>query len=178
MLLEELESRQERACGLLGHVLPPMPGAWAVDPRTVRCVGITERLRLPLRPPAPAGLLPLRPLGPEELPRLPDLLRPQTHRRKNPHPGHALPGPVTPQRPLGHAPRRHHLHAGPNDGSNRNFLRKSSQGRSRSSVQAVRSLVIARLVGDDCPGGPVMPRFAVRYGCAESAGVAVNLSSR
>jgi hypothetical protein len=29
---------------------------------------------------------------------------------KNPHPGHALPGPAPPQRPLGHAPRRHHLH--------------------------------------------------------------------
>ncbi|MCU1531100.1 MAG: transposase, partial [Arthrobacter sp.] len=29
----------------------------------------------------------------------------------------ALPGPAPPQRPLGHAPRRHHLHPGPGPGS-------------------------------------------------------------
>lgn len=49
--------------------------------------GLRQEYRQPppapaLRPAAPPGLLPRRALGPEKLPRLTDLLRPQTHRRK------------------------------------------------------------------------------------------------
>lgn len=49
-------------------------------------------------------------LRPEKLPRVPGLLRPKTCRRKNPHPGHALPGPAPTQCSLGHAARRHSVY--------------------------------------------------------------------
>jgi hypothetical protein len=72
-----------------------------------------------------ASCVPFRTLGLEILPRLPVLLRPQTHRRQNPRPGHALPGPPPPERPLGHAPRRNHLHPGPRPGTDDRLTRQT-----------------------------------------------------
>lgn len=94
----------DRFAGVAG--LAPVP--WDSG----RITGNHHRPPPALRPQAPARLLPVRAYSPEKLPRFPDLLRPQTRRRENPHPGHAFPGPAPHERPLGHAPRRHPLRPG------------------------------------------------------------------
>jgi hypothetical protein len=63
----------------------------------------------PLRPATAEVLLLVRPDRHPHRPRLAHLLRPQKIRRQNPHPSRPRPGPPTPQRPVGHAPRPRRL---------------------------------------------------------------------